>query len=171
MQQALHSPHRDAHCAGDLFRIQILLVPQNHRHPGFLREGLNQLAQLLTQHRVVRANFTRRLRDLIQLGSRLQFAPPDEVDRPVARDFPQPGGAMLRARQLRHLPVQLQEDLLRHFLGRRTIPQVVKGDAEHHRLMLLDDLSELALADRLALRRTLDCRRQPVQVVSLAFYC
>jgi hypothetical protein len=78
---------------------------------------------------------------------------------------------MFRPRQLRQVPVQLQEHLLRHFLGRRPVAQVVNRNTEHHRLVLLHEFREFALAVRLANRRTLDCRRQPVQTVLLAFIC
>jgi hypothetical protein len=48
-----------------------------------------------------------------------------------------------RALNLAEFSVELQEDILREFLGSFAVPQKTHGEAEHQRLVVGDDLREI----------------------------
>ena len=69
---------------------------------------------------------------VLQPDRRLRFPLADIIDRPVAGHLSQPERNVRVAFEFVEAFVQLQEYVLRHFLGRSPVTQEMVGDAEHH---------------------------------------
>ena len=67
---------------------------------------------------------------------------PRVVDAAITGRTAQPVDHVLRRIQRRQVLMELQEDLLRHFLRQRAIVQKMVRDAEYHPLVFAHDLGK-----------------------------
>ena len=138
-----HCADRHIQHPGDIRRVEILLIPQQHDHMGALRQLRNHAPQTLIQKQIRIPALGQRLGRGVEADLRPQPALARLVDAAMADGAPQPPGSMSRTLNPTHLLVELQEDILREFLGAFPVAKETHRNTEYHRLVLGHDLREI----------------------------
>jgi len=86
----LHRAQRNAHRFGNLRRVQIFLIAQDHHQASILRQLRHQLTKHVRQERIAFMRGNRRFRRVIQRRLRPALFVPRVVDQPVRRHPTQP---------------------------------------------------------------------------------
>ena len=140
---AFHRRHRHFQYLPDLRRVQVFLISQNHYHPRRLWQRGDQPAERFAEHRVAHRRFRHRLGYVRQRHLRTPPPATPGIDGALYGHFPQPVAGMRRRLNAFQIPVQAQEDFLRHIFGLIAIVQKVPADTEDHRLVLAHQLAEV----------------------------
>lgn len=143
MQMTFHCTDRHTQKARDIRGVEVFLIPQQHDHPGALRQLRNHAPQPLVQQQVGMPALGQGFGNGVEADPRPQSALARFVDAAMADGAPQPPGGMRRTLNPAQLLVELQEDILREFLRAFPVAQETHREAENHRLIVGDDLREI----------------------------
>ena len=140
---AFHCTDRHTQHFRDIHWIEIFLIPQQHHHTGAFRQVPDQTPQPFAQKRIPIRRLGHSLGNGIETDTRTEPALSRLIDAAMADSAPKPPRGMRRAFNLTELPVELQKNILRQFLGPFPIAQETHRDAEYQRLVVGDDLRKI----------------------------
>src|SRR5690349_20159493 len=141
-QSALHCCHRYGKHLRDLVWLHFFFVAQHNNHSGLMGKRSDHLPQRRREQRVGVCRSDCRLLNVFQSYGMAPIRRPGVVERSMRDHSAQPKLQVVRRFQPWQLVIQLQEHVLGEFFGGCSIVQKAISDAEHHRLVLPNQINK-----------------------------